>query len=286
VVLQATTTAFVVPTSARTKTVLASSVEDVLQSVSSGLKLEVFDLDEGAYGLAATRRECGIEVVNAKVATSPALGLELTEMARGGDGRGLVLVSGVSGNAQAAGLRVGDALTFARGGAVERRLTALDYDLTVSALRECVSASDVVTVEANRLVERAPVRVEYELPAPATGSGVVEALAGENLRKLLLRSGLTLYDPKTKRFDQPYATGDCAGEGICGTCLVKVVDGASSLSPRDPTEELITRGRPRSWRAACRCVVGADNTPATLKIALKPQSAFDDELNPGVKPLS
>lgn len=31
-----------------------------------------------------------------------------------------------------------------------------------------------------------------------------------------------VYDPRTKRFDQPYATGNCAGEGTCGTCFVEV----------------------------------------------------------------
>lgn len=31
-----------------------------------------------------------------------------------------------------------------------------------------------------------------------------------------------VYDPKTLRYDQPYATGNCAGEGTCGTCFVEV----------------------------------------------------------------
>jgi len=66
-------------------------------------------------------------------------------------------------------------------------------------------------------------------------------------------------------------------------CLVKVNEGAASLSPKDPTESLITKGRPVTWRAACRCVVGADNTPATINIDLTPQSQFSDELAPPVK---
>lgn len=31
-------------------------------------------------------------------------------------------------------------------------------------------------------------------------------------------TGLPVYDRRTPRFDQPYITGNCAGEGICGTC--------------------------------------------------------------------
>ena len=36
-----------------------------------------------------------------------------------------------------------------------------------------------------------------------------------------------VYDPKTLRYDQPYATGNCAGEGTCGTCFVEVGVGRS-----------------------------------------------------------
>jgi hypothetical protein len=54
-------------------------------------------------------------------------------------------------------------------------------------------------------------------------------LAGANLRKEMLQQGMPVYDPKTMRFDQPFVTGNCAGEGICGTCesirVHSVVDG-------------------------------------------------------------
>ena len=62
--------------------------------------------------------------------------------------------------------------------------------------------------------------------------------------------------------------------------------GEDSLSPKDGTERLITKGRPRTWRASCRCVVGADNLPNTIQVKLRPQSSFADEINPGFKPLS
>eukprot|EP00635_Sarcinochrysidales_sp_CCMP3193_P001552 CAMPEP_0118918942 /NCGR_PEP_ID=MMETSP1166-20130328/18247_1 /TAXON_ID=1104430 /ORGANISM="Chrysoreinhardia sp, Strain CCMP3193" /LENGTH=306 /DNA_ID=CAMNT_0006859387 /DNA_START=13 /DNA_END=933 /DNA_ORIENTATION=- len=270
----------------RGATTVEETLEETLSRVSQALKLEVFDLDDGVFGLTSKVNSCGIEVVKAEVSVKPSLGIELSEMARGNDGRGLVLVSGVTGNAKKAGLRVGDALTFVRCGDVSRRLTAIDYDATMGALREAVASGngDVALVEANRLVERARVRVDYEYAeAGEVARGSVEALAGENLRKLFLRSNLKLYDPKTKRFDQPYATGDCAGEGICGTCLVDVEDGLDALNPKDPTEALITKGRPLAWRAACRCVVGADNREATVRVKLRPQSNFRDEIDPGVK---
>lgn len=114
---------------------------------------------------------------------------------------------------------------------------------------------------------------------------IVQALAGENLRRLLQRKSIQLYNRKTKRFDMPYATGDCAGEGLCGTCLVKVEQGMDLLSPKDSLERLITKGRPLSWRASCRTVVGPDNQPGTLRLQTQPQTGDDDEIDPGVRAL-
>jgi len=184
---------------------------------------------------------------------------------------------------------VGDALVGIRavdGSSLQRRLTALDYDATFEAIREVVASTDRIVVEANRVVKRAAVTVEYAVDGDPTSAGTLSALAGDNLRKLLLREDVKLYDPKTKRYDQPYARGDCAGEGICGTCLVAVEQGAAALSPKDATERLITQRRPLSWRAACRCVVGADNQDAVVRVRLRPQSAFADELDPGAGPLT
>lgn len=46
-----------------------------------------------------------MEVIKVKIAREPSLGMRLEEVARGGDGRGLVLVSGIEagGNAEASG---------------------------------------------------------------------------------------------------------------------------------------------------------------------------------------
>ena len=73
------------------------------------------------------------------------------------------------------------------------------------------------------------------------------------------------------------------GEGLCGTCLVEVVEGMEVLSPRDRLEELILKGRPVSCRANCRCVVGHDNTPGKVRIHTRPQHDLPDEIYPGVR---
>ena len=88
------------------------------------------------------------------------------------------------------------------------------------------------------------------------------------------------------RFDMPYATGDCAGEGLCGTCLVAVEQGAKLLNRKEGVEELITQGRPLSWRASCRTIIGPNNEGGTIRIRVQPQTNMEDELNPGVKPIN
>lgn len=138
-----------------------------------------------------------------------------------------------------------------------------------------------MTFVVNRLVKRATITVNYEFLNGERGT--VETPAGSNLRGVFMQEGLKLYDERTRRFDMPYATGDCAGEGLCGTCLVNVVRGGELLTPKDRNEELITKGRPLAWRAACRVYVGADNDAGTLEVQLQPQGRFDDELEPAVK---
>jgi ferredoxin len=281
----------------------SSSVDEQLIEIARKLKLEIFDLDEGIYGFDASDQNYGIEVVKTNIDISKGnggIGLVLQEIAGDADGRGLVLIREITpgGNAAEAEpmIEVGDVITgvwVSRSGSnheylYRERSTGLNYDLTVEILGQAKSVAleknkGILTLKLNRLIRRAPIRVEVD-----DGSGsikVIDALAGENLRRLLLRQGVQLYDRKTKRFDMPYASGDCAGDGLCGTCLVAIQGGEQSLNAKDGTEALITKGRPLSWRASCRCVVGADNQPATLRIATHPQSRFADELDPGVRSL-
>ena len=115
---------------------------------------------------------------------------------------------------------------------------------------------------------------------------MVDSYAGENLRRLLLKREIKLYEGRTKRFGMPFATGDCAGEGICGTCLVAIDKGKELLNPMNDLEKLITKGRPLNWRASCRTIVGENDEPGELSIRTTPQSNFDDAINPGGKSIS
>lgn len=104
----------------------------------------------------------------------------------------------------------------------------------------------------------------------------VKMLAGSNLRKEMLRQGFSVYDRKTKRFDQPYVQGDCGGEGLCGTCLVQVLEGKELLNKPDGVEQMVlNKWKAPTWRLGCRCVVGAVNEPGTVRFKLTPQAPFN-----------
>lgn len=274
--------------------------------IAQRLKLEVFDLDEGIFGFESQDSRFGIQVISTKLSLprpDSDLGLVLTQVAGNMDGRGLVLVSdiitstGGVGTAAATArpaIQVGDTIVgIAVGNDFRERCTALNYDRTVEIIRDAKQhaamsgSGTTITLELNRLVPRAEIVVQVEDASQVeTKTQEIRALAGENLRRMLLRKGIKLYDSKTKRFDMPYAVGDCAGEGLCGTCLVQIQKGAELLNEQDHMEQIITKGRPASWRASCRTIVGVDNKPGRVEIRIKPQSDYEDELNPGVRDIN
>lgn len=59
---------------------------------------------------------------------------------------------------------------------------------------------------------------------------------------------------------------DCGGRAICGTCAVRVLSGASGLSPVQPLEagRLAAGGRPAGFRLACQARAARE---ATIEIA-------------------
>lgn len=263
-----------------------------LMKIAQTLKLEIFDLEEGIYGYDCKDQQYGLEVIQTSIdlnAGSDGLGLVLDEMASSSDGRGLVLISDVTGNAAKADppIQIGDAITGIKAGPKFReRVTGSNYDVTVDVIgiaKDIALGPDgdgIISLELNRVVKRAKIVVEVDDGNQVTR---IDALAGENLRRLLMRKGIQLYDKETKRFDMPFASGDCAGEGLCGTCLVAVTEGGELLGDISDVEKMIMKGRPLSWRASCRTVVGANNQAGTIKLSTHPQSRFADELNPGVR---
>lgn len=91
----------------------------------------------------------------------------------------------------------------------------------------------------------------------------LELAEGTNLRKALLRNGISPYAGKDKLLN-------CLGNGLCGTCRVEVVDG-KGMPPMSPMEEaalvglvpLYARQIPKNVRLACRINVSKDMTIKT-----------------------
>jgi ferredoxin len=72
-----------------------------------------------------------------------------------------------------------------------------------------------------------------------------------NLRKVALLNDVPVYKPLDEKIN-------CRGNGLCGTCVVEVVEGADKLSPKTKREMLKLSGQPASRRLSCQCQVMGD----------------------------
>jgi hypothetical protein len=207
------------------------------------------------------------------------MGLILTEMAHSADGRGLILISEVSGNAAKANppIHLGDAITGIKAGPNFReRVTGSNYDIMVDVIGQAKeiamkSGDNRITLELNRMVKRAHLPVEIDDGMSRTA---VEALAEENLRRLLMRRGVQVYDRKTKEVRYAVCQWRLCQGGTLWHLLGTSRTGRQPALANGQYRKLIRKGRPLSWRASRRTVVGASNEGGTIKIRTHPQSRF------------
>ena len=163
-----------------------------LEFISQKLKLQCYDQDTSVYGIDSKDYRYGIEVLRVDLPFEPSLGLDLTEVAHGGayDNRGLVLVSGVSGNAANSPIQVGDTIIgiFA-GEDFKESTTAVNFEETMDTimrakLHAMASGDGTISLELNRLVPKAKVKLVVD---DGTGrTETIDALAGDNLRLVLM----------------------------------------------------------------------------------------------------
>jgi len=96
-----------------------------------------------------------------------------------------------------------------------------------------------------------------------TEGKTIDAPEGANLRKTLLKNGISPYVGKDKILN-------CLGNGLCGTCRVEIVDGKGA-PPMTPLEDAALVGLmpfygrqiPKNVRLACRIDVTKDMTIKT-----------------------
>jgi ferredoxin len=107
----------------------------------------------------------------------------------------------------------------------------------------------------------------------ASSGKTIDVPEGANLRKILLKNGLSPYRGKDKFLN-------CLGNGLCGTCRVEVVDGKGA-PPMSPLEDsalvgltpFYARAIPKNVRLACRMAVTKD-----MAINMYPAIAIDWKL--------
>jgi ferredoxin len=72
-----------------------------------------------------------------------------------------------------------------------------------------------------------------------------------NLRKVALLHGVPVYKGINKIFN-------CRGLGLCGTCVMEVVEGMENLTPKTRAERRKLKGLPENYRLSCQTQVMGD----------------------------
>jgi ferredoxin len=72
-----------------------------------------------------------------------------------------------------------------------------------------------------------------------------------NLRGVALTHDVQIYEG-------PFQLTNCRGLGLCGTCVVEILEGMEHLTPRTKTEKSKLKGLPETFRLACQCKVLGD----------------------------
>jgi len=90
------------------------------------------------------------------------------------------------------------------------------------------------------------------LPRVEFAGQSVECLAGSNLRMVLLRARLPLYNDAAQALN-------CRGRGICGTCTVRIEGPVSEPTAAERVRlSLPPHDREKGLRLACQCTVLGD----------------------------
>jgi len=73
-----------------------------------------------------------------------------------------------------------------------------------------------------------------------------------NLRKAALLHDVEVYRRGIDRI------ANCRGNGLCGTCVMEIVEGGENLLPKTLREHLKLKGKPENYRLSCQCQVLGD----------------------------
>lgn len=216
-----------------------------------------------------------------KVSQNGGIGICLLEVDQGKMNSGLVVIDEIfsgSNAEKAGGFKVGDTLVSISSigdSPTTSQLEALNFNAIVKELKKFAEFDDVI-LTVKRPVKRKDILVKMVGPdGEDAGSFTVLAGYGVNMRTALQAENMKMYDESTARFDSPYESGNCGGEGTCGTCMVAVLEGRELLNIKERVEEkvLLKQQKPANYRWSCRVQIAPGaNVGGTVKIKLRPQA--------------
>lgn len=242
---------------------------------------KMFDREAGIPFLDSKSKDYFVDDVQVKLSRKGGIGLELLELAGGrDDDYGLTIISGVSGNAEAAGVLAGDSIVSvevqqvstvenAGSSAKVQELSesfgceCKNFDATIGLLGSFPPEIDSLILNLKRIQRWPKINVVVEYPPiqcsdPTDNTETLVLFAGENLKRALQTRGIVFEDRDAPKCD------------FCGQkCTVEVYEGLSLMNPMSITEEKILKQLPKC-RLACKTIVGHNMQEgnARLKINL------------------
>mmetsp|Transcript_17832 Transcript_17832/g.40918 ORF Transcript_17832/g.40918 Transcript_17832/m.40918 type:complete len:356 (+) Transcript_17832:169-1236(+) len=228
-------------------------------SVSADNRL---DRAAGVPFLDSKSKDHFVDDLRVVVSRNGGMGIELLELAGGrADDYGLTIVSGVSGNAEKAGIITGDSIASVEvnrvdgsGTNVEESREMFDcecrnFDATIGLLGSFPPEIESLTLNIKRIRRWPKVKVVVAYPPSQCADGVdneetLELFAGENLKRALQTRGIIFEDRDAAKCDF------CGGK-----CTVAIDMGMQLMNPMGLTEEKLMKRNPKC-RLSCKTVVG------------------------------
>lgn len=218
-----------------------------------------------------------VDDITVVVSRNEGMGIELLELAGGrDDDYGLTIVSGVSGNAEKAGIIAGDSIA----GVEVNRVSLKDgsntkieesremfdcecrnFDTTIGLLGSFPPEIESLTLKIKRIRRWPKVKVIVQYPPIQCADGAdneetLELFAGENLKRALQTRGIIFEDRDAAKCD------------FCGAkCTVSIDMGMQLLNPMGLTEEKLMKRNPKC-RLSCKTVVGYNMQEGTIKMRI------------------
>lgn len=243
-------------------------------SVSADARM---DRAAGVPFLDSKSKDYMVDDIQVVVNRDGGMGIELLELAGGrDDDYGLTIVSGVSGNAEKAGLIAGDSIV----GVIVNKVSLKDgsntqveesterfdcecknFDATISLLGSFPPEIESLTLNIKRMRRWPKVKVTVQYPPiqcadPKDNEVTVELFAGENLKRALQTRGIIFEDRDAPKCDF------CGGK-----CSVSIDTGMQLMNPKGLTEEKVMKNNPKC-RLSCKTVVGYNMQEGNVRLRI------------------